>query len=60
MNTVAKYYVKKTPERCLHKAVKEKKKKYLEVCLHQCHRFLPFVVSVDELMSMEAGATLKG
>jgi hypothetical protein len=37
----------------------EKKKKYLEACLGQRHRFSPFVVSTDGLLGKEAKTLLK-
>ena len=38
---------------------KEKKKKYLESCLEQCHHFTPIVVSTDGLVGREAKTLLK-
>ena len=54
VNTDANYYVKKTPKRCLHKVAKAKMKKYLEDCLQQLRNFLPFIVSVNGLLGVEA------
>ena len=31
---------------------------YLEACFHHCRHFYPFVASVDELLGVEATATL--
>ena len=59
VNTDALSYLKKAPEKCLHKAEKGKKKMYLEACLQQRRHFFPFVTSVDRLMGVEATATLK-
>ena len=59
VNTDAKYYWEKSPERCLEEAERGKKKMYLEACLQQCRHFSPFVASVDELLGVEATATLK-
>ena len=59
VNTDVKYYVKKTPERCIHEAKKAKKKNLLEACLQQCHQFFPFIVSVNGLLVVDAEDTLK-
>ena len=37
----------------------EKKKMYLEACLHQRRNVLPFVTSIDVLLGVEAVDTLK-
>ena len=59
VNTDAKYYVKKTPETCLHHESKVKKKNYLKAFLKQYRNFSPFVISVKWLLGVEAEATLK-
>ena len=59
VNTDAKFYWRKTPEKCLEEAEKGKKKMYLEACLQQRWHFSPFVTSVDGLLGVEATATLK-
>ena len=59
VNTDATSYQSKNPEKCLETAEMEKKKKYLDPCLHQCRNFAPFVASVDGLLRVEAEATLK-
>ena len=43
VNTDALLYVRNTPEKCLHKAERGKKKMYLEACLQQRQHFSPFV-----------------
>ena len=59
VNTDAKSYWEKSPEKCMEEAEKSKKKMYLERCLQQRRHFLPFVASIDGLLSVEATATLK-
>ena len=59
VNNDAKYYLSKTQDNCLQEAERANKKIYLEVCLQQRQHFSPFVASVDELLLVEAGATLK-
>ena len=59
VNTDAKSYWEKSPEKCLEEAEKSKKKMYLERCLQQHRHFSPFVASVDGLLGVEATATLK-
>ena len=58
-NTDALSYVRKTPEKCLNKAKREKKKMYLKACLQQRRHFSPFVASMNGLLGVEATATLK-
>ena len=58
VNTDAKYYLSKTPEKCLQEAAREKKKIYLEACLQQRRQFSPFVASVDALLYVDTVATL--
>ena len=36
VNTYAKFYWEKSPEKCLEEAEKSKKKMYLKGCLQQC------------------------
>ena len=50
---------KKDSEKCLHDAERGEKKMYLEACLQQRQHFSSFVASVDELLGVEATATLK-
>ena len=59
VNTCAKSHSEKPPEKCLQEAESVKIKMYLEVCLHQCRHFSPFVSSIDGLVGVEATATLK-
>ena len=59
VNTDAKSYWRRTPEKCLEKAEKGNKKMYLEACLQQRQHFSPFFASVDGLLGVEAAATLK-
>ena len=59
VNTDAKSYWGRTPEKCLEEAEKGKKKMYLEACLQQRRHFSPFVASNDGLLGVEATATLK-
>ena len=60
VNTDAKSYLEKTPEKCLQEAAREKKKIYLESCLQQRCHFYTLVASVDGQLGVEAAATLKG
>ena len=59
VNTYAKYHLAKTPEKCLQNAERAKKKMYLEACLQQRRHFSPFVDSVDGILGVEAGDTMK-
>ena len=59
MSTDKKSHITKTSERCLNDSVREGNKIYLEACLQQRRHFSPFVISVDELLGVEAEATLK-
>ena len=59
LNTDAKSYLVKTPEKCLQDAERAKKKMYLEACLQQRRRFSSFVASVDELLGVDMGDILK-
>ena len=59
VNTDAKYYLGKQPEKCLQEAERENKWMYLEACLQQHKHFSPFVTSVDGLLRVEATSALK-
>ena len=59
VNTDAKSYWGRSPEKCLEEAERAKKKMYLEACLQQRRHFSSFVASVDGLLGVEAKATLK-
>ena len=59
VNTDAKSYWGRTPEKYLEEAEKGEKKMYLEACLQQRRHLSPFVASVDGLLGVEATATLK-
>ena len=59
VNTDILSYVKKTPEKRLHKDERGKNKMYLEDCLQQRRHFSPFFALVDGLLGVEATATLK-
>ena len=59
VNTDAKSYWEKSPDKCMEEAEKSKNKMYLEHCLHQRRHFSTFVASVDGLLRVEATATLK-
>ena len=59
VNTDALTYLSKAPDKCLHDAEKGKKKMYLKTCLQQQWHFSPFFAMVDELLGVEATATLK-
>ena len=59
VNTDALSYVRRSPEKCLQKAERVKKKMYLEACLQKRRNFSYFVTSVGGLLRLEATATLK-
>ena len=59
VNTDAKSYRTKDPERCLQEAERGKKRMNLEACLQQRRHFSPFVVLVGGILGVEATATLK-
>ena len=59
VNTNALSYQNKSPEKCHLNVEKEGKRKYLEVWLQQRHHFSPFVISIDDLISVEVEETLK-
>lgn len=48
-----------SPIKVLAKQEKEKKYKYLQICLDQRLHFSPFVVSVDGMLGVEASAVVK-
>ena len=58
VNTDAKSYCERSPERCLEEAERGKKKMYLEACLQQRRHFSPFIASVDGLLGVETTANL--
>ena len=58
-NTGSKSYLAKTPGNFPQEAARANKKMYLEACLQQRQHFLPFVASIDEILDVEAAATLK-
>ena len=60
MNTDAKSYLSKTPERFLQDAANTNNNMYLHACLQQGQHFSPFLASVYGLMDVEAEAILKG
>ena len=53
VNTDAKSYWEKSPDKCLEEA------ENLKTCLQQRQNFSPFVASVDGILGVEAIATLK-
>ena len=59
VNTDGKSHLSKTPKNCLPEADRAEKNIYLEACLEKRQNFSPFVTSVDRLLDVEAGATLK-
>jgi hypothetical protein len=59
VDTDAKSYNRREPEKVLKSAEKVKKTKYLEHCLQQRRAFTPFVISVDGLLGYEAKNLLK-
>ena len=59
LNTDAKYYLAKTPNKCLYEAAREKKKMYLEACLLKRRHFSSFFSSIIRIMYVEAATTLK-
>ena len=58
-NTDQASYIARDPESVFQFVQKEKMKKYLCACQHQRHAFTPFVISVDDLLRMEAKNVLK-
>jgi hypothetical protein len=50
----AKINLSRDPAKVLETHKKEKKRKYLALCLAQRHHFTPFVVSTDSLLGKEA------
>ena len=59
VNTDAVSYQSKIPENCLETANRENKRKYLNTFFNWRIHFTPFVASVDGLLGVEVGATLK-
>jgi hypothetical protein len=59
VDTDAKSYSSRAPEKVLKSAEKVKKNKYLEHCLQQQRAFTPFIISVDGLLGYEAKILLK-
>jgi hypothetical protein len=59
VDTDAKSYNSRDPDKVLKSAEKVKKNKYLENCLQQRRAFTPFVISVDGLLGYEAKNLLK-
>ena len=59
VNADAKTHVLKNPEKCLQEAERGNKRMYLDACIQKRRHFYPFIASVDELMIVEATATLK-
>ena len=59
MNTDNKSHLARTSEKCLQEAERAKKNVYLEACLQQRCYFSHCVASIDGLLGVEAGATLK-
>ena len=59
VNTDTKYYLEKTPGKCLQEAARSKKNVYVEACLQQRCHFSPFFASADGLLNVEAAAILK-
>ena len=59
VNTDAKSYLAKNPEKCLQEVEKAKKKIYLDAFLQQRRYLYPFIASVDGILGVEATDTLK-
>ena len=59
LNTDAKSNLAKTPEKFLQEAERTKINMYLEACIHQSLHFLLFVATVDAILVVEVGDTLK-
>ena len=54
VNTVAKSYQMRTPEKCLVIVEQDKKCNFLDSCIQQRRHLYPSVVSVDGLLGVEA------
>ena len=52
-------YVSRSPAKVLASHEQQKKKKYVEDCLHQRRSFCPFVISTDGMLGFEAKTLLK-
>jgi hypothetical protein len=59
VDTDAKSYNSREPEKVLKSAEKVEKNKYLDHCLQQRRAFTPFIISVDGLLGYEANNLLK-
>jgi hypothetical protein len=59
VDTDAKSYNSREPDKVLKSAEKVEKNKYLEHCLQQRRAFTPFVILVDGLLGYEAKNLLK-
>ena len=59
MNTDAKSYLSKTPEKCLQEAEQAKRKIYLEACFQERRHFPPFFTSLDGILGVEGVDNLK-
>ena len=59
VNTDATSYQSKYPNKYLETSDKTKKKKYVGACLKHNLHFFTYIVSVDGLLGIEAGVTLK-
>ncbi|CAB9509589.1 expressed unknown protein [Seminavis robusta] len=59
INLDAASHCRKDPDKVLCNGERDKKSKYLDVCLSQRRHFSPFVVSADGLLGAEAEALAK-
>ena len=59
VNPNAVSYQSKTPDTFLETDEREKKKKYINACLNESRKFIPFFALVDGLLRVEAEGTLK-
>ena len=59
VNTDANSHWAKIPEKCLQDTERAKKNMYLDSYPQYCQHFLPFIVSINGLLGVEATATLK-
>ena len=58
--TDAKYYLAKTPEKCLQEGVRAKKKMYLHACPQDCHYFCPSLTPLIVYLMWRRWLTGKG
>eukprot|EP00957_Ditylum_brightwellii_P032066 2431563-Ditylum_brightwellii.AAC.1 len=58
-NSDAKSYLPKLVKTCLEDHEKERKDKYLKLCMEHRKDFTPFVCTADEMLAHEAHMTLK-